>query len=65
MKQGFLVNEAKSRMTPSSRFEWLGVTWDTQSARLPLSADKRKKMKKDLEIPVGESAGLPSVCLPD
>ena len=30
-KMGFLVNEAKSRLEPSQKFEWLGVEWDLTS----------------------------------
>ena len=47
-KWGFLMNETKLCMTPSSCFKWLGVSWDTQSVVLSLPVDKTKKIKKDL-----------------
>ena len=41
---GFQINEAKSRLSPEMKFDWLGLTWDLQSHTLSLPPAKRRSI---------------------
>ena len=43
---GFKVNLKKSRLTPASKFEWLGLNWDLTQHSLSLPPRKRKTIAK-------------------
>ena len=47
---GFKVNLRKSRLTPSSNFEWLGRQWDLTSHRLSLQSKKRRAVAKQVRL---------------
>ena len=47
-RRGFRVNQAKSRLNPAQVFEWLGVRWDTRSARIDLPEEKVISLSQDL-----------------
>ena len=42
MKLGFTINFRKLRLTPESKFEWLGLLWDLDSHTLSRSPQKSK-----------------------
>ena len=43
---GFQINYRKSRLTPASNFEWLGLQWDLGHHTQSLPSSKRKKIAK-------------------
>ena len=43
---GFKVNLKKSRLTPASQFEWLGLYWDLNRHTLSLPPKKRRSIAK-------------------
>ena len=44
-KAGFIINQPKSNLTPTQVLEWLGLTWDTQSATVLFPLSKVQKIK--------------------
>ena len=45
---GFRINVEKSRLTPASQFEWLGLQWDLTNCRLSLPSEKRKSIARQV-----------------
>ena len=45
---GFQINLLKSRLTPASKFEWIGLNWDLSSHTLSLPTEKRKQIAKSI-----------------
>ena len=46
---GFLINWAKSCLVPSQRIEWLGIGWNTQTARLSMPVRKRREIRSSIK----------------
>ncbi|MGL5405732.1 MAG: reverse transcriptase domain-containing protein, partial [Propionibacteriaceae bacterium] len=46
---GFKINRSKSRLTPESNFQWLGIQWNLSSHTLSIPSTKRKEIAKSVK----------------
>ncbi|XP_068224886.1 uncharacterized protein [Palaemon carinicauda] len=51
---GFQINFGKSRLTPETKFQWLGLRWDLRSHTLCLPRSKRIEIAKNTKRFLGE-----------